>query len=77
MMAHNLCYSTYVMDETTYGNILGLHTKLSTLAIRPTSLHKMFPVYYRPFFAELKQFRKKAKEIWQHATGYHEGGVQW
>jgi DNA polymerase delta subunit 1 len=64
MIAHNLCYSTLVMDER-YANIPGV-------TYETFGAHKFaqdVPSLLPAILVELKQFRKKAKQDMATATG--------
>jgi DNA polymerase delta subunit 1 len=69
MMAHNLCYSTYVMDERKYGNIPGVEYETFTLSSGKTyKFAQNVPSLLPTILAELKQFRKQAKKDMAAAT---------
>ena len=70
MMAHNLCYSTYVMDERRYGNIEGIHYETFNIGDKTYKFAQDVPSLLPAILAELKQFRKKAKRDMAAATGY-------
>lgn len=69
MMAHNLCYSTYVMDEKRYGNIPGVTYETFTIGEKTYTFAQDVPSLLPSILAELKQFRKKAKKDMAAATG--------
>lgn len=69
MMAHNLCYSTYVMDEKRYGNIPGVTYETFTVGEKTYTFAQDVPSLLPSILAELKQFRKKAKKDMATATG--------
>ena len=69
MMAHNLCYSTYVMDERRYGNIPGITYETFNIANKTYKFAQDVPSLLPAILAELKQFRKKAKRDMAAATG--------
>ena len=70
MMAHNLCYSTYVMDDTRYGNIEGITYETFNIGDKTYKFAQNVPSLLPAILAELKQFRKKAKRDMANATGY-------
>jgi len=69
MMAHNLCYSTYVMDERRYGNIPGVTYETFNIGDRTYKFAQGVSSLLPAILAELKQFRKKAKKDMAMATG--------
>lgn len=69
MTAHNLCYSTYVMDMATYGNIPGITYETFTIGDRTYTFAQDVPSLLPSILTELKQFRKKAKKDMAGATG--------
>ena len=69
MMAHNLCYSTYVMDERRYGNIEGVTYETFNIADRTYKFAQNVQSLLPAILLELKQFRKKAKRDMAAATG--------
>ena len=70
MMAHNLCYSTFVMDERRYGNIPGINYETFDLNGRVYKFAQDVPSLLPSILAELKQFRKQAKKDMASATGF-------
>ena len=70
MMAHNLCYSSYVMNEKEYGNIPGIEYETFTIGDRTYKFAQDIPSLLPAILLELKQFRKKAKRDMAEATGY-------
>jgi len=70
MMAHNLCYSSYVMNEKEYGNIPGIEYETFTIGDRTYKFAQDIPSLLPAILLELKQFRKKAKKDMATATGY-------
>ena len=70
MMAHNLCYSTYVMDERRYGNIPGITYETFNIGNKTYKFAQDVPSLLPAILMELKQFRKKAKRDMAAATGY-------
>ena len=64
MMAHNLCYSTLVMDPK-YGNIPGITYE----TFGPYKFAQGVPSLLPSILLELKQFRKQAKKDMASATG--------
>ena len=69
MMAHNLCYSSLVMDERRYGNIPGVEYETFTLGSGKTyKFAQNVPSLLPTILAELKQFRKQAKKDMAAAT---------
>ena len=69
MMAHNLCYSTYVMDERRYGNIPGITYETFNIGNKTYKFAQDVPSLLPAILLELKQFRKKAKKDMAAATG--------
>ena len=69
MMAHNLCYSTYVMDERRYGNISGVKYETFKIGEKTYKFAQDVPSLLPSILLELKQFRKKAKKDMAVATG--------
>src|SRR6056300_935805 len=68
MMAHNLCYSTLVMDSRD-GNIPGVEYETFTLGSGKTyKFAQNVPSLLPTILAELKQFRKQAKKDMAAAT---------
>src|SRR5210317_851789 len=70
MMAHNLCYSTLVMDEYRYGNVPGITYETFNIGDKTYKFAQDVPSLLPAILAELKQFRKKAKKDMAAATGY-------
>lgn len=70
MMAHNLCYSTYVMDERRYGNIEGITYEKFELNGRTYKFAQDVPSLLPAILSELKEFRKQAKRDMAAATGF-------
>tara|TARA_B110000977_G_scaffold28977_1_gene37460 strand:+ start:593 stop:3364 length:2772 start_codon:yes stop_codon:yes gene_type:complete len=70
MMAHNLCYSTFVMDERRYGNIPGINYETFDLNGNVYKFAQDVPSLLPSILAELKQFRKQAKKDMASATGF-------
>ena len=69
MMAHNLCYSTYVMDERRYGKIPGITYETFNIGNKTYKFAQDVPSLLPAILLELKQFRKKAKKDMATATG--------
>ena len=69
MMAHNLCYSTLVMDERRYGNIPGIVYETFKIGEKVYKFAQGVPSLLPAILMELKQFRKKAKRDMAAATG--------
>jgi DNA polymerase delta subunit 1 len=69
MMAHNLCYSSYVMDEKRYGAIPGITYETFEIGNRTYKFAQDVPSLLPAILLELKQFRKKAKRDMAAATG--------
>ena len=69
MMAHNLCYSSYVMNEKDYGNIPGVTYETFNIGNRTYKFAQNVPSLLPAILLELKQFRKKAKKDMAAATG--------
>ena len=70
MMAHNLCYSSYVMDEKKYGNIPGITYETFHVGDRTYKFAQDVPSLLPSILLELKQFRKQAKRDMAGATGF-------
>jgi DNA polymerase elongation subunit (family B) len=70
MMAHNLCYSSYVMNEKDYGNVPGIEYETFKIGDRTYKFAQDVPSLLPAILLELKQFRKKAKKDMAAATGY-------
>ena len=70
MMAHNLCYSSYVMDERKYGNIAGIEYETFNIGDRTYKFAQDVPSLLPAILSELKQFRKQAKRDMAAATGF-------
>ena len=69
MMAHNLCYSTLVMDERRYGNVPGITYETFKIGDRIYKFAQGVPSLLPTILLELKQFRKKAKRDMAASTG--------
>ena len=69
MTAHNLCYSTLVLDERRYGNIPGVTYETFKVGDRTYKFAQDVPSLLPSILIELKQFRKKAKKDMAAATG--------
>ena len=69
MMAHNLCYSTYVMNEKDYGNVPGVEYETFKVGEKTYKFAQGVPSLLPAILLELKQFRKKAKKDMAAATG--------
>lgn len=65
MMAHNLCYSTLVMDDRRYGNIHGITYE----TFGDYKFAQDVPSLLPSILLELKQFRKQAKKDMAKSTG--------
>jgi DNA polymerase delta subunit 1 len=70
MMAHNLCYSSYVMDEKKYGNVPGIEYETFRIGDRTYKFAQDVPSLLPAILLELKQFRKQAKRDMAAATGF-------
>jgi DNA polymerase delta subunit 1 len=70
MMAHNLCYSTFVMDEKRYGNVPGITYEKFDLNGKTYKFAQDVPSLLPSILLELKQFRKQAKKDMAAATGF-------
>jgi len=70
MMAHNLCYSSYVMNEKDYGNIPGIEYETFKIGQKTYKIAQGVPSLLPAILLELKQFRKKAKKDMAAATGF-------
>ena len=62
IMAHNLCYSTWVMDEKKYGNIPGVTYETFEVGGKKYKFAQDVPSLLPSILLELKQFRKQAKK---------------
>ena len=69
MMAHNLCYSTLVMDERRYGDVPGVTYETFKIGDKVYKFAQDVPSLLPAILLELKQFRKKAKKDMANATG--------
>lgn len=69
MMAHNLCYSTLVMDERRYGDVPGVTYETFKIGDKVYKFAQGVPSLLPAILLELKQFRKKAKKDMANATG--------
>jgi DNA polymerase delta subunit 1 len=70
MMAHNLCYSSYVMDEKKYGSVPGITYETFNIGDRTYKFAQDVPSLLPAILLELKQFRKQAKRDMAAATGF-------
>jgi DNA polymerase delta subunit 1 len=70
MMAHNLCYSSYVMDEKRYGAVPGITYETFKIGDRTYKFAQDVPSLLPAILLELKQFRKQAKKDMAAATGF-------
>ena len=70
MMAHNLCYSSYVMDEKKFGNVPGITYETFQVGDRTYKFAQDVPSLLPSILEELKQFRKQAKKDMAGATGF-------
>ena len=70
MMAHNLCYSTFVMDEKRYGNVPGITYEKFELNDKTYKFAQDVPSLLPAILLELKEFRKQAKKDMAAATGF-------
>jgi DNA polymerase delta subunit 1 len=70
MMAHNLCYSSYVMDERKYGNVPGIEYETFNIGDRTYKFAQGVPSLLPAILLELKQFRKQAKRDMAAASGF-------
>jgi DNA polymerase delta subunit 1 len=70
MMAHNLCYSSYVMDEKKYGAVPGITYETFNIGDRTYKFAQDVPSLLPSILLELKQFRKQAKRDMANATGF-------
>ena len=70
MMAHNLCYSSYVMDEKKYGNVPGITYETFNIGDRTYKFAQDVPSLLPSILLELKQFRKQAKRDMANSTGF-------
>jgi DNA polymerase delta subunit 1 len=69
IMAHNLCYSTWVMDEKKYGNIPGIAYETFEVNGKMYKFAQDVPSLLPSILLELKQFRKLAKKDMAAASG--------
>jgi len=69
IMAHNLCYSTWVMDEKKYGNIPGVTYEVFEVGGKKYKFAQDVPSLLPSILLELKQFRKQAKKDMAASTG--------
>ena len=69
MCAHNLCYSSYVMDERNYGNIPGVTYEEFEVGDKTYKFAQGVPSLLPSILVELKQFRKQAKKDMAVSTG--------
>ena len=70
MMAHNLCYSTLVMDGNKYGHLEGVEYEEFQVGDRVYKFVQNVPSVLPSILNELKAFRKKAKKDMANATGF-------
>src|SRR5210317_26603 len=70
MMAHNLCYSSFVMDEKRYGAVPGITYETFKIGDRTYKFAQDVPSLLPAILLELKQFRKQAKRDMAAATGF-------
>ena len=68
MMAHNLCYSTIVLNSK-YDNVPGVKYERFTINGKTHTFAQDVPSLLPEILAELKQFRKLAKKDMASATG--------
>jgi DNA polymerase elongation subunit (family B) len=68
MMAHNLCYSSLVLDPK-YGNIPGVKYEEFTIGTKTYKFAQDVPSLLPEILSELKQFRKQAKRDMAAAEG--------
>lgn len=68
MMAHNLCYSTLVLDPK-YGNIQGVKYEEFKIGDKIYKFAQEVPSLLPEILAELKKFRKQAKRDMAQAEG--------
>ena len=69
IMAHNLCYSTWVMDEKKYGNVPGVTYEIFEVGGKKYKFAQDVPSLLPSILLELKQFRKQAKKDMAMSTG--------
>lgn len=69
MMAHNICYSTLVMDER-YDNLPGVEYDEFQVAGVTLRYAQNVPSILPSILSDLKQFRKAAKKQMAHAEGF-------
>ncbi len=70
MMAHNLCYSSYVMDDRKYGAIPGITYETFSVGNRTYKFAQDVPSLLPEILRELKKFRKQAKRDMAAASGF-------
>ena len=68
-VSHNLCYSSYVMDEKNYGNIPGITYEEFEVGDKKYKFAQGVPSLLPSILVELKQFRKQAKKDMAASTG--------
>lgn len=68
MCAHNLCYSTLVLDERRYGNVPGITYESFQVGHKTYKFAQNVPSLLPAILKELKEFRKKAKRDMAVAT---------
>jgi DNA polymerase delta subunit 1 len=69
IVAHNLCYSTWVMDEKKYGNVPGVTYEVFEVGGKKYKFAQDVPSLLPSILLELKQFRKQAKKDMAMSTG--------
>ena len=70
MMAHNLCYSTLVLDDLRYGNIEGVTYETFKVGKDTYKFAQNVPSLLPVILNDLKAYRKKAKKDMAAASGF-------
>ena len=70
MMAHNLCYSTLVLDDLRYGNIEGVTYETFKVGKDTYKFAQNVPSLLPVILNDLKAYRKKAKKDMAIASGF-------
>ena len=70
MMAHNLCYSSYVRDDRKYGAVPGITYETFNVGNQTYKFAQDVPSLLPEILRELKTFRKQAKRDMAAATGF-------
>ena len=70
MMAHNLCYSTLVLDDARYGHIAGVEYESFKVGSTEYKYAQNVPSLLPEILNDLKAYRKKAKKDMAAASGF-------